>query len=64
MAAGAFGLVLGSALTSQSYGYDEPYGYSQPYGYEGDYGQRCFWQNRAYRERDGDIAYRQVQICR
>jgi hypothetical protein len=64
LAAGAFGLVVGSALASHSYGYDEPYGYSQPYGYEGDYGARCFWQNRAYRDGDGDIEYRQVQICR
>jgi len=64
LAAGAFGLMVGSALASQSYGYDEPYGYAQPYGYDDDYGARCFWQNRAFRGRYGEIEYRQVQICR
>ena len=64
LAAGAFGLVVGSALASQSYGYDQPYGYAQPYAYDDDYGARCFWQNRAFRGRYGEIEYRQVQVCR
>jgi|GEM_PF-4426196 len=46
LAAGAFGLVVGSALASQSYGYDEPYGYAQPYAYDDDYGARCFCVER------------------
>ena len=56
LAAGVFGLILGSAIASSnhSYGYDRPYGYAQ----------RCEWRNQAYDTGYGEIAYRQVEVCR
>ena len=56
LAAGVFGLILGSAIASSnhSYGYDRPYGYAQ----------RCAWRNQAYDTGYGEIAYRQVEVCR
>lgn len=56
LAAGVFGLILGSAIASSSHSY----GYAQPYGYA----QNCEWRNQAYDTGYGEIAYRQVEVCR
>jgi opacity protein-like surface antigen len=58
LAAGLFGLVLGSAIASSSHSYD--YGYERPYGY----GERCVWRNQAYDVGYGQVEYRQVEVCR
>ena len=58
VAAGVFGLILGSAIAS-SY-HSNGYGYAQPYGYA----QNCEWRNQAYNTGYGEIAYRQVEVCR
>ena len=62
LAAGVFGLVLGSAIASSyhSNDYGRSYGYAQPYGYA----QNCEWRNQAYDTGYGEIAYRQVEVCR
>jgi hypothetical protein len=56
LAAGVFGLILGSAIANSNHAY----GYAQPYGYA----QRCEWRNQAYDTGYGEIAYRQVEVCR
>jgi hypothetical protein len=51
LAAGLFGLFLGSAIASNNHPY---------YGYE----ERCGWTTQRYVDYWGDVQYRQVQVCR
>lgn len=60
LAAGLFGLVVGSAIASSHHSYD--YGYDRDYGY--GYGERCVWRNQAYDVGYGQVEYRQVEVCR
>ena len=69
IAAGVAGLVIGSALASSGDRYDNDYrpayGYAQPYPYEAyGYAPRCYVQSRPYYTPYGDVAYRQVRVCR
>jgi hypothetical protein len=65
LAAGVAGLAIGAAIADQGgYGYAPAYGYAPPYEYGYGYAPRCFWQSQPYRTYYGDIAYRQVQVCR
>lgn len=69
LAAGVAGLFIGSALASSGDRYDHDYrpayGYAQPYPYESyGYAPRCYLQSRAYYTPYGDVAYRQVRVCR
>jgi hypothetical protein len=55
LAAGVFGLILGSAIaSSHNYAYDRPY----------DYAPRCGWETRPYQDAYGYVHYGQVQVCR
>ncbi len=56
LAAGILGLVAGSVIANSNAGY----GYAQPYQYE----QRCAWRTQAYDAGYGQVAYRQVEVCR
>ncbi|MFI4934944.1 MAG: hypothetical protein ACHP7N_10025 [Caulobacterales bacterium] len=60
LAAGLFGLVVGSAIANA---HDNEYGYAQPYGY-GDYGPRCVWQSRPFVGPYGGVHYETVRVCR
>ena len=61
-AAGVTGLFLGAALAdSRGYDYGPSYGYAQPYAYDQDYG--CGWTTQSYRDRYGNLEYRQVNTC-
>lgn len=51
LAAGLFGLFVGSAIANANHPY---------YGYE----QRCGWTTQRYVDYWGDVHYRQVEVCR